>query len=119
MIKKLGYFKDEVKGKIITEFIGLKPKMYSFKVEDHKEEKKAKGVPTNIVKKEINFEMYKKTLEDTECKKQYVQFNSIRSYNHQIFTITCNKCGLSNYDNKRFYVNNDVSYPYGSYHITQ
>ena len=28
--KVLGVFKDELKSRIITEFIGLKPKMYSF-----------------------------------------------------------------------------------------
>ena len=28
--KLLGKFKDELKSRIITEFIGLKPKMYSF-----------------------------------------------------------------------------------------
>ena len=32
----LGKFKDEMNGNIITEFIGLKPKMYAMKVEDGK-----------------------------------------------------------------------------------
>jgi hypothetical protein len=41
--KKLGYFKDEVNGKIITEFIGLQAKMYAFKLDDGKESKKSKG----------------------------------------------------------------------------
>jgi hypothetical protein len=46
---KLGFFKDEVKGKIISEFIGLAPKMYAYKLDDGKEEKKAKGVPKQTV----------------------------------------------------------------------
>ena len=29
---KVGFFKDETKGNPITEFVALKPKMYSFKV---------------------------------------------------------------------------------------
>ncbi len=58
--KVLGKFKDEMNGNIITEFIGLKPKMYSLKTEDKKEQKKAKGIPKSVLKKEINFEMYKK-----------------------------------------------------------
>ena len=33
--KVLGKFKDEMNGKIITEFIALKPKMYSYKVDDN------------------------------------------------------------------------------------
>jgi hypothetical protein len=51
--KKLGMFKDDVNGKIITEFIALQPKTYSFKVEDSRkadEHKKAKGVPKQTVK---------------------------------------------------------------------
>ena len=115
--KVLGKFKDEVNGKIITEFIGLKPKMYAFKVQDDKEQKKAKGVPKHIVKKEMNFNMYKKTLEEN-CNKR-VQFNSTRSYQHQLFSITCSKTGLSNYENKRYYLSNEVSYPHGHYAINQ
>ena len=42
--------KDEVKGKIISEFIGLKSKMYSIVTVDNKEIKKAKGVNKNVVK---------------------------------------------------------------------
>ena len=40
--KVLGRFKDEVNGKIIREFTGLKPKMYAFNVKDDKEQKKNK-----------------------------------------------------------------------------
>ena len=36
--KVLGKFKDECDGKIITKFIGLKPKSYAFKI--YNEEKK-------------------------------------------------------------------------------
>ena len=43
--KVLGKFKDEMNGKIITHFIGLKPKAYCYKVHgDEKEHKKSKGV---------------------------------------------------------------------------
>jgi hypothetical protein len=36
---------------VITEFIALQPKMYSFVLDDGKEEKKAKGIPKKVVKK--------------------------------------------------------------------
>ena len=122
--KKLGKFKDEMNGKIITEFIGLKPKMYSFTIDAKHDDpdtaleyKKAKGVPKHKVKRALNFENYRKTLQDNANEK--IQFNSIRSYQHQLFSITCNKQGLSNYDNKRYYFNNNESYPHGHYRLNR
>ena len=41
--------KVEFKGKIISEFIGLKSKMYSLISLDHKEIEKAKGINTKVV----------------------------------------------------------------------
>ena len=42
--KVLGKFKDECDGKLITHFIGLKPKSYSFKIQkEEKEEKNQKA----------------------------------------------------------------------------
>jgi len=98
--------------------------MYSFKIDSSyvdvltkSEYKKAKGVPKKTLKRALNFENYRKTLYENENVKG--TFNSIRSYQHQIFSISCNKQGLSNYDNKRYSVNNEVSYPYGHYKINQ
>ena len=47
----IGRMKDELKGKIISKFIGLKSKMYSIIDADDEEVKKAKGVNKNVVKK--------------------------------------------------------------------
>ena len=41
--KVIGLMKDELGGKIITEFVTLRPKKYSFLTDDGKEDKKAKG----------------------------------------------------------------------------
>ena len=43
--------KDEFKGNIISEFVGLKSKMHLFIAVDDEEVKKAKGVNKNVVKK--------------------------------------------------------------------
>ena len=44
--------KDEACGKQIEEFVGLRAKMYSYKMhEDGKEEKKCKGVKKLVVRK--------------------------------------------------------------------
>ena len=128
--KKIGFFKDEMGGKIMTEYIGLKPKMYSHEKEkDEEEEKqkkekkqdddeeddchnKAKGIPKCKVKK-LTIDDYKRTLNNNE--KDYVNFKALRSYNHTIFTINCNKLGLSSYDNKRFWIDSTNSLAYGHY----
>ena len=57
--KVIGKFKDEVGGKHITHFVGLRPKLYTFKVEEKGETRKAKGVKKNVIKKSPSFEDYK------------------------------------------------------------
>ncbi|XP_065654868.1 uncharacterized protein LOC136081480 [Hydra vulgaris] len=56
--KVLGMFKDESKGAQIEEFVGLRSKLYSYKVHGE-EKKKCKGVKKNVVKKYITHEDYK------------------------------------------------------------
>ena len=60
--KVLGMFKDEVGGKIIDEFVGLRAKLYSYKMFDGEESKKCKGVKKSVIKKSIAHEDYKKCL---------------------------------------------------------
>ena len=56
--KVIGKFKDEAAGKQITHFVGLRPKLYTFKVEEKGETRKAKGVKKNGIKKYLSFEDY-------------------------------------------------------------
>ena len=60
--KVIGLMKDELGGKIITEFVTLRPKTYSFLTDNGKEDKKAKGTKKCIIKKMIKFNDYKKCL---------------------------------------------------------
>ena len=39
----IGLMKDKLDGKIMTEFVGLKPKTYSYLIDDENSDKKAKG----------------------------------------------------------------------------
>ena len=64
--KVIGLMKDELGGKIITEFVTLRPKTYSFLTDDGKEDKKTKGTKKYIIKKMIKFHDYKKCLLDDE-----------------------------------------------------
>ena len=60
--KVLGLMKDELGGKIITEFVTLRPKTYSYLNDDGKEDKKAKGTKKCIKKRLIKFDDYKNCL---------------------------------------------------------
>ena len=114
--KVLGKFKDEMNGKIITHFIGLKPKAYCYKVYgDEKEHKKSKGVVKHKVSNQLSYKTYEETL-NRNCKEQ-VRFNTIRSKNHQIYSINQTKYALSNYDNKRYWFSDFESLPFGHYSI--
>ena len=64
--KVIGLMKDELSGKIITEFVTLRPKTYSFLTDDVKEDKKAKGTKKCVIKKMIKFNDYKKCLLNDE-----------------------------------------------------
>ena len=64
--KIIGLMKDELGGKIITEFVTLRPKTYSFLTDDGKEDKKAKGTKKCVIKKMIKFNDYKKCLLNDE-----------------------------------------------------
>ena len=97
--KVIGMFKDEVAGKQITHFIGLRPKLYSFKIEEGKNVKKCKGIKKSVVSKGITFEHYVDCLFTGE--KQMRSMKIIQSKNHDIYSKEVNKLALSSEDNKR------------------
>ena len=97
--KVIGMFKDEVAGKQITHFVGLRPKLYSYKVEDEKDFKKCKGIKKNVVKKSIDFDDYVKCLFTGE--KEMRKMKIIRSEKHDIYSKEVNKIALSSEDDKR------------------
>lgn len=111
--KVLGKMKDENKGCIMTEFIGLRSKMYAFKVNEDVT-KKLKGVKKCVVEGSINFEDYKRCLFDHHQKS--VNMNGIRSKRHELTSVTINKLALSPYDQKRYVLEDNVTtLPHGHY----
>ena len=113
--KVIGKFKDEAAGKPILEFVGLKSKMYSYKIEDN-EYKKAKGVKKLVVKKEIKHSDYLDVLFNN--KTMHHQMNTIRSESHQINSYHLNKISLSPYDDKIYLLDDAItSYAYGHFKI--
>ena len=64
--KVIGLMKDELGGKIMTEFVALKPKTYSYLTDDCEEDKKAKGTKKCIIKRRLKFSDYKDCLLNNE-----------------------------------------------------
>ena len=60
--KVIGLMKDELGGEIITEFIALRPKTYSYLTDNDKIDKMSKGTKMCIIKKMIKLDDYKKCL---------------------------------------------------------
>ena len=104
--KVIGKFKDEAAAKQITHFVGLRSKLYTYKIEKEGEKRKAKGVKKNVIKKSLSFDDYKKCLftEETVMK----EMNILRSQNHEIYSMTVNKVALSANDDKRIISPNNI-----------
>ena len=64
--KVIGLMKDESGGKIMTEFVALRPKTYSYLTYDCKEDKKAKGTKKYVIKQRLKFSDFKVCLINTE-----------------------------------------------------
>ena len=110
--KVIGLMKDELGGKIITEFIALRRKTYSYFTDNDKIDKKAKGTKKCVIKKMIKFDDYKKCLlNDKVILKSQQRFISTK---HDVYTEDVNKIALSNDDDKRIVSSDKItSYPYG------
>ena len=91
--KVIGLMKDELGGKIMTDFMALRPKLYSYKKLDGSEDKKCKGIKKCVFKKTLTFEDYKTCLfnDSTEYRSQLM----FRSAKHEVHTIEFNKVALN------------------------
>jgi hypothetical protein len=98
--KVIGMMKSETGEKQIEQFVGLRAKLYAYKMaEDGKEEKKCKGVKKTTIKNEITFDNYKECLFSGE--RQWRGMNVFRSRLHEIYTERIVKVALSASDDKR------------------
>ncbi|XP_050513029.1 uncharacterized protein LOC126888699 [Diabrotica virgifera virgifera] len=142
--KVLGMMKDENNGRIMTDYIGLRSKLYTTKVaitdndikqlrmklidQEYEDDeidniirnygvtKKAKGVKKSVVNSKITFEDYVECL-DTSTTKIASQ-NLIRSDKHQVYSITQSKIALSPHDDKRYHLPESYdTLPWGHYLI--
>ena len=109
--KVIGLKKDELGGDIITEFVALRPKAYSYITNDFIEMKKAKGTKKCVIKKMLRFEDYKKCLfSNGKVLKSQQRF---KGENHAVYTENINKIALSCDDDQRIVTSHRItSYPY-------
>ena len=108
-----GLFKDELGGKIITEFVALIPKAYSYLDDDGNEHKKSKGTKRCVIKQKTMFQNFKDCLLNN--KKVYSSQQRFKSYNHHVYTEEVNKIALSSNDDKRIQTFDGIeTYPYGT-----
>ena len=110
--KVLGMFKDKVKGRQFDEFVGLRAKLYTYKMDEGQEaKKKRKGIAKGVAKNNISFDDYKDCLFSRNVR--YRSMN-IRSYDHDFFTETVYKIALSSKDDKRIVCEDGIhTYAFG------
>ena len=116
--KQLGYFKDEACNNhfgIVSEAVALRAKVHSHityfpDLQKIEEEKKCKGVSKVSVKKQLNFDDFKRALDGVT---KSCQVNALRSYKCTNHLIVETKKALSPMDDKRYLLNATESLAYG------
>ena len=111
--KVIGLKKDELGGKIMTEFAGLRPKTYSYLFDDGNSNKKAKRTKKCVIKRVFKLNDYKDCLLNNEIILKSEQ--RFKSEAHNVYTEEINKIALSSDDDKRLQTFDKItSYPHGT-----
>ncbi|XP_050063772.1 uncharacterized protein LOC126552813 isoform X2 [Aphis gossypii] len=108
-----GFFSDEAKGHIMTEFCALRAKSYAYNTytgeEDVvREQIKAKGVRQHVVKNHMTLEDLVKCLFGEAGVEAYKENVSIRSFKHKLMTIKTRKLTYNSYDDKRVVLDDKI-----------
>ena len=84
MKKKIALFKDELGGKIMKEFVGVRAKTWAYLMDDYTEHKKAKVTKKCVIKREPVFKNYADCLlnNKTILKSQQI----LKSDSHNVYT---------------------------------
>ena len=82
----------------MTEFVALRPKLYSFRQLNGSEDKKCKGIKKCVIKKTLTFEDYKNCLlNPANVYRSQLMF---RATKHEVHRIEVNKVALNRDDDK-------------------
>ena len=100
--KVIGKMKDELSGKVISEFIGLKSKMYSLISVDNEEKIRAKGVNKRLKHSEFVDALFNKKVIRHNMKR-------IQSKLHRLGTYDVFKISLFSFDDKRYVLDDGIN----------
>ena len=100
--KVIDKMKDEFKGRMISEFVGLKSKMCSLISVDDEEVTKAKGVNKKIRRKEFVDVLFNKKVIRHNMKRTQSKLDRIGTYDVCKISLPC-------FDDKRYVLNDGVN----------
>lgn len=109
-----GKFKLETLDENVLEFVGLRSKLYSLLLENDVK-KTCKGIKEIVKKNKIKHIDYRNCL-FTGVNKNKIQ-RTLRSYNHEVFSIQTEKVALSAVNDKKYMIDYNFGYCYGHYAI--
>ena len=141
--KVIRVMKDELGGRIMKEFLGLRARTYSYLIDDGSQDKNVKGEKQCVIKRKLKFEDDKNCLEATQLQnkiihleknetdvdslkrdnKEFIKNNKLilkaqqrfQSEGHNVFTEEINKTALSSNDDKRMQTIDLIeTYAYGT-----
>ena len=97
----------------MKEFCALRPKTYTYLMDDDSEKKKAKWIKQCVIKRRLRFENYKDSLFNNKTiLRSQLRF---KSNHHNVYTEKVKKIALSSNDDKRLQTCDRVTtYPYGT-----
>lgn len=111
-----GLFKDETEGEPIREFVGLRSKLYSIAVGatgNEYQKQASAGVKTVLAKRHLQHRIYKNILLSHQQTGKFAEFSvdqrTIRSFNHRVFNVKQSRIALSNIDDKRFVLDDNIT----------
>ena len=91
----------------MTEFVALRPELYSYRKLDGAEDKKCKGIKKYVIKKSLTFEDYKACISNPDAiQRSQLMF---RSTKHEVHTIEVNKVALNRDDDKWISMRDGIS----------
>lgn len=110
--KRPGKMKDEMGGGAIRSFVGLRAKLYSIELGGGESIRRAKGIPRNVVRSQIDHADYYASLFGPAVGD--VTVRSIQSRQHSLVTVERSRRALCSADDKRYIFDDNVrTYAYG------